>query len=134
MAYNNTYFDNDGKSVDVTLRYTVVAGQVAYVVENGDSLGWLGITVEGGDSGDVIALNIDQRAYQFYVPDSLSVAKGATVYIDTTDLTGHKPDDSSYSTSSGANKVALCKAIAAKDTTGGTGNHFVIGILLPEGV
>lgn len=119
----DTYFDNDGKSVDVTLSHTVDSDQVAYVE------GFLGILVRSGDSGDAAVLNIDRRAYQFTVPSGLSVSKGQTVYVDITDLTGHVPDDSAYSTTSGANKIALFKALEDKDA-----NHVVIGILLPAGV
>ena len=119
----STYLDNGGSAVNVDLRYTVEAEQVAYVD------GFLGITVRSGDSGDTIALTTDHQAYQFTVPSTLSVSKGQTVYVDVTDLTGHIPDDTAYSTSSGANKVALFKALENKDA-----NHCVTGILLPEGV
>lgn len=119
----DTYFESDGKAVNVALTYTVLRNQVAYIE------GWLGIMAEGGDSGDSRAMTIDQREYQFTVPSGLSVAKGATVYIEVADLTGHTPDDTAYSTSSGGGKVALFKATAAKDD-----NHVVTGILLPEGV
>ena len=119
----STHHDNAGRSVEVDLTSTVAAHQVAYVD------GWLGITAAAGDSGNSIALITDRQAYQFTVPAALSVSKGDTVYIDTTDLTGHLPDESGYATSSGANLVALFKAIEDKDA-----NDNVIGILLPEGV
>lgn len=119
MSGENTYLDNDGRAVDVALTATVAANQVA-VVE-----GFVGIAVKGGDSGDTVALTIDDRAYQFTVPASLSVSKGATVYVDITDLTGHIPDDSAYYTASGSNRVALFKALEAKDS-----NNVVIGKLI----
>lgn len=119
----DTCLDNDGKSIDVDLSYTVLANQVAYIE------GFLGITGRSGDSGDMIALNIDQRAYQFTVPSTLSVSKGDTVYVTVADLTGHTPDDTAYTTSSGAGNVALFKALEDKDA-----NNVVRGILLPEGV
>lgn len=119
----NTYFDNAGRSVEVDLTSTVAANQVAYVD------GFLGISAQSGDSGDSVALLVDRQAYQFTVPSTLSVSKGDTVYVDVTDLTGHIPDTTAYSTSSGTNKVALFKALEAKDSS-----HNVIGILLPEGV
>lgn len=123
MAGENTYLDNDGKAVDVSLLYTVDSMQVAYVE------GWLGINNRSGNSGDAAVLTIDRRAYQFTVPSGLSVSKGDTVYIDMSDLTGHIPDDTAYSTTSGADKKALFKALEDKDA-----NHVVTGILLPEGV
>lgn len=119
----DTNFDNAGRAVNVDLTYTVEAEQVAYID------GFLGLTNRSGDSGDTIALTADHQAYQFTVPTTLAVSKGDTVYVDVTDLTGHIPDDTAYSTSSGANKVALFKALEDKDA-----NHCVTGILLPEGV
>jgi plastocyanin len=110
--------ESEGRSVNVSLTATVVAKQVA-VVE-----AWLGLTAEAGDSGDNIALLIDQQEYQFEVPTGLTVAKGDIVYIEVADLTGHTPDDTAYSTSSGAGKEALFKATAAKDD-----NDVVTGIL-----
>jgi len=119
----NTYHDNAGRSVDVDLLYTVAAHQVAYVD------GFLGISAADGDSGDSVALITDHQVYQFTVPTALAVSKGDTVYIDTTDLTGHLPDESGYAKASGANLVALFKAIEDQDA-----NDCVRGILLPEGV
>lgn len=113
------HFESDGKAVNVNLLYTVEKGMVAVVD------GWLGITGESGDSGDVIALIADDREYQFEVPSTLDVAKGAIVYLEVADLTGHTPDDSAYSTSAGSGKVAFFKATAAKDA-----NNIVTGIML----
>lgn len=116
-----TMFDNDGKSVNVDLKYTVVAKQVVYAD------GFLGISVEGGDSGKSIALTIDQRAYQFTVPHSLNVKKGNTVYITVANVTGHTPNDNAYTLSSGAGNVALFHAEEDQDS-----NDVVTGILLPR--
>lgn len=116
----NTYHEDDGKSVLVDLTHTVTAFQVA-VVE-----GWLGITADKGDSGDTIALISDRRCYQFTVPSGLAATKGAIVYIDITDLTGHAPDDSAYGLSAGSNKVAFFKCIEDQDGT------LVSGILLGQ--
>lgn len=123
MATGKTYYESEGASVQVALSHTVAASDVAYVE------GWLGIAAGDGDSGDTIALTISREEFQFEVPAGLSVSKGDTVYIDTTDLTGHTPDGTGYATSSGANLVALFKATSAKDA-----NNIVTGILLPEGV
>jgi hypothetical protein len=119
MSGENTHFESDGKAVDVTLSYTVPKGQVA-VVES-----WLGIAGSSGDSGDEIALIVDDREYQFTVPAGLAVAKGAIVYVTVADLTGHIPDDTAYGTSAGAGKIAFFKATAAKDA-----NNVVTGIML----
>jgi hypothetical protein len=121
MAGENTYLEHDGKSIDVKLSYTTPALQVALVE------GWLGITVESGDSGEEVALLQDDRVYQFTVPAALTVAKGDTVYITIASVTGtHIPPDGAYSTTSGAGKVALFKAVEAKNPT----THVVCGKLI----
>ncbi len=119
MAGENTYLESDGKSVSVTLSASVDKNQVAYVE------GWLGISNDAGENGDTISLSVDRREYQFSVPAALAVSKGATVYVDVTDLTGHIPDDTAYYTATGSNRVALFKATAAKD-----GNNVVTGVLI----
>lgn len=120
VAGLTTYFESDGKAVNVTLN----AGDVnkgAVIVADG----WVGIAAEDAESGDTLALICDDREYQFKVPAGLAVAKGAIVYITIATITGHYPDDEAYTTSAGAGKVALFKATAAKDS-----NNVVTGILL----
>lgn len=119
MTGENTYFDNDGKSVKVLLTATVAKNSVA-VVE-----GWLGVSAGSGDSGDEIALNIDDRAYQFTVPSALAVVKGEIVYITVADLTGHYPDDTAYTKAAGAGKVAFFKAMEDQDD-----NDVVVGRMI----
>lgn len=123
-AGESTHFDNDGKAVNVTLDYATPANEVVYVD------GFLGITAQSGLSGDEVALTIDRRAYQFTVPDSLDVSKGDKVYIITANVDiNHQPPDDAYTTSSGAGRIALFKAIEDKDS-----DNVVVGILLPDGV
>lgn len=119
VAGSETFFESDGKAVNVTLTATVAKGAVIVV----DS--WVGVAGEDGVSGDTIALVADDREYQFLVPASLSVSKGDIVYITVATVTGHYPDDEAYTTSSGAGKVAFFKATAAKDS-----NNVVTGIML----
>lgn len=119
VAGHENHFYSDGKSVEVSLLYTVVKGAVAYVE------GWLGVSAASGDSGDQINLLTDDREYTFLVPAGLSVAKGATVYITVATITGHYPDDEAYTTSPGAGQLAFFKATAAKDA-----NNIVKGIML----
>lgn len=121
MAGQDTYLESDGKAVHVSLTSSVNKNQLV-VVE-----GWLGIASDDGISGDTIALSIDEREYQVTVPSGLAVAKGDKIYIEVADLTGHIPDDTAYSTTSGAGKVAFFKATAAKD-----GNNVVLGKMLPQ--
>jgi hypothetical protein len=113
------YKESDGKSVNVTLSYSVEAQQLA-VVE-----GWAGITFEAGESGEEIALDIAPVERQWEVPASLSVNKGDIVYLEVADVTGHTPDDTAYSTTAGEGKIALFKATTDKDD-----NNVVLGITL----
>lgn len=119
VAGSNSFFESDGKAVNVLLTSTVVKGAVI-VVE-----GWVGLAGGAGISGDTIALIADDREYQFKVPAGLAVAKGAIVYITVATITGHYPDDEAYTTTAGAGKVALFKATAAKDA-----NNIVTGTML----
>ena len=119
MAGQNTYLESDGKSVTVTLSAALDKNQVAYVE------GWLGIANQDGANGEPITLSVDRREYQFTVPAALAVSKGATVYVDVADLTGHIPDDTAYYTAADTGRVALFKATAAKDA-----NNVVTGMLI----
>ena len=118
-----THLESDGKAVDVDLLYTVAKGQVLYVD------GFLGVAAGDAESGESVALSVDQREYQFTVPANLTVNKGDIVYIDPSDLTGHVPDDAGYATTAAQGLLALFKATSDKDA-----NNVVTGILLPLGV
>lgn len=120
VAGKPAYFESDGKAVNVTLNAgDVVKDAVIYAD------GFLGLAGGDAESGETLALVCDDREYQFKVPASLSVAKGAIVYITVATVTGHYPDDEAYGTSAGAGKIAFFKATAAKDT-----NNVVTGIML----
>ena len=120
VAGTTTYFESDGKAVNVTLDAgDVVKGAVIYAD------GWLGIAGEDADSGETLALIADNREYQFEVPSGLTVSKGDIVYITVATVTGHYPDDEAYTTSAGAGKIAFFKATADKDA-----NNIVTGIML----
>ena len=119
MATGNTVLDNDGKSVPVDLLYSVDKGDL--IVADG----WIGLADNDGTSGETISLNVDRRAYQIELPSGLSCAKGDTIFIDVTDLTGHRPDSSAYSITSGSNKVAMFRLIEGKDS-----NNVAIGLML----
>lgn len=115
-----THLESDGKALQVTLSYPTENGAVAYVE------GWLGISQQSGNSGDMIALEIVSREWQFSVPTALAVAKGETVYVDTAAVDTHTPPDAAYSKTAGSGKIALFKATSAQDA-----NDVVTGILLP---
>lgn len=121
MATGDTYLESDGKAVNVDLLYTVEAGEVAVVD------GWLGIAGGRGDSGDSVALAVDDREYQVVVPAGLPVSKGNIIYIEIADVTGHTPDDTAYGTSAGPGKLAFLKATADKDA-----NNVVTGIMIAK--
>lgn len=120
FAVGDVANESDGQAVHVDLLYSVDADELAVVD------GWVGITMDDGESGDTIALDVSSREYQWVVPAALSVAKGDTVYLEVADVTGHTPDSTAYSTSSGAGKIPLFKATAAKDA-----NDVVTGIAFP---
>lgn len=114
----NCYKESDGNAVNVDLLYTVKKGQLA-VVDN-----FMGITMEAGDSGDTIALDLSPIERQFEVPSSLSVSKGDDVYIEIADVTGHTVDSTAYGTSAGSGKYKLFKATMDKNS-----DNIVTGIV-----
>jgi len=116
---DKTYFDNDAKSVNVTLTAAVAKDKLCVVQ------GWVGIASSDGAIGETIALVCDDRAYQFTVPAGLAVAKGAIVYLTTATVTGHYPDDAAYVLAPAAGTIALFKAMEAKDA-----NNVVVGKML----
>lgn len=118
-AGDQTFKESDGKAVNVTLSYTVLKDWLV-VVE-----GWIGIADSSGNSGEEIALSVDNYEYQLTVPSGLAVAKGDIIYITVATLTGHRPGDAAYTVAPGAGKVAVFKATAAKDV-----NNVVTGIML----
>ena len=115
----NHHWHSDGNAVDVTLSYTVITHQPAYVQ------GWLGMVTAGGASGELTALDL-RGEYVFEVPAALDVAKGEIVRIDITDLTGHSPDDTAYNKDpASATNLSFFKATMDKDAS-----NRVTGILL----
>jgi hypothetical protein len=120
MADKTVVLDSYGDAVERTLLGTAVN----QLVTDGE---WAGILLESGDSGEVRAWEIKDSIYQWYVPDGLTVNDGDTVYLELADHTAGIPADTAYSTSSGAGKIPLCKALGAKVTANGSGNHYVIG-------
>jgi hypothetical protein len=121
MADKTTFRSSGGNAVNRAVLGDVLDQQL---VTDGE---WAGIASEEGESGDVLALTVDDSIYQWYVPDGLTVNDGDTVYLEIADHTAGIPDDTAYSTSSGAGKIALFKALEAKVTSRGTGNHYVTG-------
>jgi len=116
-----TWKESDGKAVNVTLVSTVQSQQVIYAEQ------WVGVAVGSGDSGDTIAMDVDQVERQFEVPSTLTVNKGDIVYLTLANRTGNVFADNAYSTSAGAGKVAFFKATATKDA-----NNVVTGIVLNQ--
>lgn len=125
MSTGSVKLRSNGKAVNVSLLYTVGANALAVVD------GFLGVTGSSGDSGDTVALNYEQQEYQLEIPGTLSVDKGDELYIEVADVTGHTPDSTAYSTSSGAGKVRFGRATSAH-YTGASGNRVVNIIFLPN--
>jgi len=117
----DTHKESDGRSVTVSLLYTIEANAVIYAD------GFLGISARSGDSGDSVALTVDRQEYQFTVPSGLSVSKGDIVRLDTTAITStHIPPDGAYNKNAlSATNINLFKATSDKDA-----NNVVTGILL----
>lgn len=121
------HFESKGGAVEVELSYTTAAKELALVE------GWVGVTVEGGVDGDVISLDISQTEWQFPVADAFTVNKGDVVYIDPTNMSDrHVPLAADLTTTYATDLYAAFRATADKNTAGGSGNHFVTGILLPN--
>lgn len=122
VAGSVSYFESDGKALNVALTSTVVKGAVI-VAED-----WLGIAGSDGDSGETIAMIVDDREWQVEVPVGLTATKGMILYITVATITGHYPDDEAYTTSAGAGKLAFMKLTSDKDA-----NNIVTGIMLAHG-
>lgn len=112
MAFNANR-RTDGNSVDVTVTSTVAEGDLAFV-EN-----WMGVVPRAAESGETVALNIENAEFDVILPTSLSLSKGDEVHVDVTDLTGHIPDSTAYATSSGADTRYLGRCKTDQDGTTG---------------
>ena len=121
MADKTAHYESEGLAIQ-----RILVGSVAGVQLVSDGL-WAGINNEAGVSGDLRAWSIDGGIYQFYVPDSLSVNDGDIVYLELADITGNIPEDTAYSITPGAGKIALFKALENKVTANGAGKHYVTG-------
>lgn len=120
-----TYFNDDGKSIPVTLDYTTPGGSFVYID------GWFGITGADGESDDPVALNVDERSYQLHLPDSVNPAVGDILYVTVASVTGaHAIPDAAWSTSAGSGKIAVAKVIQTR--FGSTGEYFVKVKMLPQ--
>ena len=104
------YKDTDGKSVDVTLDYTI-SGQRPILVD-----GWVGLPGGSGDSGDNIALICDGGVYQWQAPSGLSLVVGATVYVDVSETgSANEIPDAGFVTAATADTIPLFKVLTEKD-------------------
>ena len=100
----------DGGAVDVDLTETTAKGTVVLYD------GFFGITMAAGSSGDTVAMEIAQREHEIAIPEGLSAARGAILYISALGVITTTASDRPFM------KVTL-----AKDA-----NNYVWGILLPQ--
>jgi len=125
----SAFIESNGNSVRVTADAAVSKGEIVYWD------GFLGVLADTSTSAEDAILTIDQREYQFYVPDAVSVSKGDVVYIDVDSLTGAPADDDYDTDDSGMTTPrALFMATSDKVTANGSGKHYATGILLPHGI
>jgi hypothetical protein len=113
MADENGHKLNTGLSVEIEVTSTIEAGELAYVD------GFLGMNVREIESGESGVLDIEPAQWDVILPTTLDLSKGDIIYVDVTDLTGHVPDDSAFSTTSGGSKVKWAKAMTDQDGTTG---------------
>lgn len=104
------YKETDGKSVDVSLDYTI-SGERPILVD-----GWVGLPGGSGDSGDSVALICDGAVYQWQAPTGLSLNVGDTVYVDISDTgSANEVPDAAFTTTAAADTVPLFKVLEEKD-------------------
>lgn len=121
-----TYQNKDGLAIDLLLSYTVEAGEAVYI------LGWLGIVMTDGVSGDTRAIEIKPEERRFDIPNALNPAVGSIIYVDLDQVVGHSIPAAALSTSSSGNKRKLCKTTKLRE--GVADAYKVSGILLMEEV
>lgn len=112
MATNSKRIAN-GNSIDVTISSAVAEGDLAFIE------GWLGFVPRASSSGESVALNIEYAEFDMILPTGLSLSKGDEVWVDTTDLTGHIPDDTAYGSSNGGSDTKLGRCVIDQDGTTG---------------
>ena len=103
---------SDGKAVEVVLTADTEKGTPVYLD------GFHGITLERGDSGETVAIEVAQREHEITVEEGVTADKGDILYIH---------DDGSVDATA-SEGVAFMKVTVAKDD-----NNVVWGILLPQG-
>lgn len=108
-----TFFkETDGKSVDVTIDYTI-SGERPILVDN-----WVGLPSQSGDSGDTIALVCDGGVYQWQAPSGLSLSVGNIVYVDISETgSANEVPDSAFTTTATADTLPLFKVLTEKNAS-----------------
>ncbi len=121
MANTTSAFESHGRALSVTPNNAVSKGDLLYIN------GFAGVAADDADSGEAIALSIEQVEYEVFVGTSLSVSKGDTIYVTTASVTADIIPQAALSTTSGDGKKAMLKATADRTSTG-----YVNCILLPQ--
>jgi len=113
MAGENGHKLNTGLSVEIEVTSDIATGELAYVD------GFLGFNVRAIESGESGVLDIEPSQWDILLPTALNLSKGNRIYVDVTDLTGHIPDDTAFSTSAGGSKKLWALAMTDQDGTTG---------------
>lgn len=115
MAATNIDRRAMARAVQVGLTSTVAADQLAYVA------GFLGLTVEAGDSGDTIALERELQIIDVAIPSALysSVSVGDWIYFDDSEVTGHTLNDAALTATATSNQrlMKVIEKISGTDYT-----------------
>lgn len=102
---------SDARSVTVTAPEDITKDSVV-VAE-----GWFGIAMADADSGDSVALAVDQREYEIDV-DSLTAAKGDILYIDADGALTNTDTDFPFAkvtVAKDSNNIAWVKLLEQRD-------------------
>jgi predicted RecA/RadA family phage recombinase len=102
---------SDGNAVEVLTDEEVDKGEVI-LKEN-----FFGIVMQHAESGEYVAIEIQQREHELVVPNEVDPDKGDILYLDTDGVI----------TASGGTNIPFLKVTKAKDDT-----DVVWGILLPQ--
>lgn len=97
-----------GKSIHRRAMARAVTLELDYTIENDQLVlvdGILGLSVDGGDSGDSVAIEREPQVIDIEVPAALyaTLAVGDKLYVVAANVTGHTLNDDAYTKTATAN-------------------------------